>query len=83
MYKKGRKSLLVAKIISYFKAQCAKKFMSDSLRLVDCVTGLVNSVSNLHAEQVKFFGDFKLQKNCIESCSTNIFFTAELKRLLG
>ena len=76
MYKKGRKSLLVAKIISYFKSQCAKKFMSDSLRLVDCVTGLVNSVSNLHAEQVKFFGDFKLQKNCIESCSTNIFFTA-------
>ena len=82
MYKKARKSLLVAKIISYFKSQCAKKFMSDSLRLVDCVTGLVNSVPNLPAGQVKFFGEFKLQNNCIQSCSTNIF-SGQLKRLLG
>ena len=82
MYKKGRKSLLVAKIISYFKSQCAKKFISDSLLLVDCVTGLVNSVLNSPAGKVKFFGEFKLQKNCIQSCSTNIF-SGQFKRLLG
>ena len=82
MYKKGRKSLIAAKIISYFKSQCAKKFTSDSLRLVDCVTGLVNSVLNLPAGQVKFFGEFKLQKNCIQSCSRNIF-SGQLKRLLS
>ena len=40
------KSLLVTKIISYFKSQCAKKFVSNSLRLVDCAIGLVNSVLN-------------------------------------
>ena len=30
------KSLLVTKIITYFKSQCAKKLVSHSLRLVDC-----------------------------------------------
>ena len=37
--------------------------MSDSLGLVDFVIGLVNSVINLSDEQVKFFEEFKLQKN--------------------
>ena len=70
------KSLLVTKIITYFKSQCAKKFVSNSLRLVDCAIGLVNTVLNWPAGQVKFFGEFKLQKNCIQSCSSNTFFRA-------
>ena len=41
----------------------AKKVVSDSLGLVDFVIGLVNSVINLSDEQVKFFEEFKLQKN--------------------
>ena len=41
------KSLLVTKIITYFKSQCAKKLVSNSLRLVDCAIGLVNTVLNL------------------------------------
>ena len=38
--------------------------MSDSPGLVDFAIGLVNSVINLPDEQVKFFEEFKLQKNC-------------------
>ena len=38
--------------------------MSDSLRLVDFATGLVNSVINLPNGEVKFFEEIKLQKNC-------------------
>ena len=34
---------------------CAKKVVSDSLRLVDFVTGQVHSVLNLPNMQVKFF----------------------------
>ena len=34
--------------------QCAKKVMSDSLGLVDFTIGLVNSVLNLPAWQLKF-----------------------------
>ena len=45
-------------------AQLAKKVVSDSPRLVDFAIGLVNSVINLHDGQVKFFEEFKLQKNC-------------------
>ena len=44
--------------------QCGKKVVSDSQRLVDYVTGLVNSVLNLPDGQVKFSEEFKLQKNC-------------------
>ena len=44
--------------------QCAKKVVSDSPGLVDFVIGLVNSVLNLPDGQVKFFEEFKLQKNC-------------------
>ena len=38
--------------------------MSDSLGLVDFAIGLVNPVHNLPDRQVKFFAEFKLQKNC-------------------
>ena len=38
--------------------------MSSSLGLVDFAIGLVNSVINLPDGQVKFFEEFKLQKNC-------------------
>ena len=41
-----------------------KKVVSDSPGLVDFAIGLVNSVLNLSAGQVKFFEEFKLQKNC-------------------
>ena len=37
--------------------------MSDSPGLVDFAIGLVNSVHNLPDGQVKFFEEFKLQKN--------------------
>ena len=38
--------------------------MSDSPGLVDFAIGLVNSVINLPVGQMKFFEEFKLQKNC-------------------
>ena len=38
-----------------YKFGCAKKVVSDSLRLVDFATGQVNSVLNLPNMQVKFF----------------------------
>ena len=38
--------------------------MSNSLGLVDFAIGIVNSVTNLPDGQVKFFEEFKLQKNC-------------------
>ena len=38
--------------------------MFDSTGLVDFAIGLVHSVSNLPNGQMKFFEDFKLQKNC-------------------
>ena len=38
--------------------------MSDSLGLVDFAIGLVNSVINFPHGQVKFFEEFKLEKNC-------------------
>ena len=39
--------------------------MSDSLGPVDFTIGLVNSVLNLPDGQVKFFEDFKVEKNCV------------------
>ena len=54
--------------------QRAKKVVSDSPGLVDFVIGLVNSVLNLLDGQVKFFEEFKLQKNCeINSAHQNVF----------
>ena len=44
--------------------QCAKKEVSDSPGQVDFAIGLVNSVLYLPDGQVKFFEEFKLQKNC-------------------
>ena len=44
--------------------QRAKKVVPDSPRLVDFAIGLVKSVINLPDGQVKFFEEFKLQKNC-------------------
>ena len=38
--------------------------MSDSPGHVDFAIGLVNSVINLPNGQVKFFEEFKVQKNC-------------------
>ena len=52
----------------------AKKVVSDSPKLVGFVIGLVNSVINLTDGQVKFFEEFKLQKNCeINSAHQNVF----------
>ena len=36
----------------------------NSLGLMDFAFGLVNSVLNLHDEQVMFFEEFKLNRNC-------------------
>ena len=61
-----------------YKAQRAKKVVSDSPGLVDFAIGLVNSVIiiNLPDGQVKFFfEEFKLQNNC----ETNLL----IKRFLG
>ena len=43
--------------------QCTKKFLSNSLGLVDFAIGLVNSVLNLPDGQVKYFAEFNSQKN--------------------
>ena len=53
--------------------QRAKKVVSDSLGLVDSVIGPVNSVLNLPDRQMVFLGEFKLQKNCNQSCSSFFF----------
>ena len=53
--------------------QRAKKVVSDSPGLVDIATRLVNSVLNLPNGLVKFFVEFKLQKNCeINSAHQNV-----------
>ena len=56
---------LVPQVFSAFYKikQRAKKVVSDSLGLVDFAIGLVNSVPNLPDRQVKFFEEFRLQKN--------------------
>ena len=48
-----------------------RKTVSGSPGLVDFAIELVNCVLNLPAGQVKFFGTFKLQKNCNQCCSLN------------
>ena len=49
-----------------FMAACKERqlVVSDSPGLVDFAIRLVNSVITLHDGQVKFFEEFKLQKNC-------------------
>ena len=54
--------------------QRAKKVVSGSLGLVDFAIGLVNSVTNLPNRQVKFFEEFKLQKNCEVNVLIKTFF---------
>ena len=44
--------------------QHAKRVVSDTPGLLDFAIGLVNPVINLPNGQVKFFEEFKLQKNC-------------------
>ena len=44
--------------------------MSSCPGLVDFAIGPANSALNLLNGQVMFLGEFKLQKNCIQSCST-------------
>ena len=57
--------------------QHAKKVMSDSPGLVYIAIRLVNSVLNLPNGQVKFFVEFKLQKNCeINSAHQNVFWAS-------
>ena len=54
--------------------QGAKEVVSDSPGLVYIAIRLVNSVLNLPNGQVKFFVEFKLQKNCeINSAHQNVF----------
>ena len=45
--------------------QCAKKVVSSGTGLLDFAVGLVKYVFNLPDGQLKFFGEFKLQKICI------------------
>ena len=47
------------------REQRAKKVLSDSPGLVDFAIEIVNSTLNLPDEQVKFFEEFKLQRNCL------------------
>ena len=56
--------------------QCAKKVVSDSPGQVDFAIGLVNSVLYLPDGQVKFFEEFKLQKNCEINLLIKTFFGA-------
>ena len=57
------------------------KVVSDSPGLVDFAFGLVNSVFNLPEGQINFFleggwgagGEFILEENCNQSCSSKIF----------
>ena len=67
---------MTGKLILLFKhSQRAKKGLSHSLGLVDFAIGLVNSVFFfLPDEQVKTFAEFKLQKNCGQSCLSKKFF---------
>ena len=62
--------------------QRAKKVVPDSLGLVDLAIGLVNSVLKLHDRQVKFFEEFKLQKNC-EINSAQKMFLGLVEECLG
>ena len=58
--------------------QRAKEVVSDYMRLEEFAIGLVNSVLNFPNVQVKFFGEFKLQKNNIV-----ILVSGYLKWILG
>ena len=51
-----------------------KKVLSHIPRPMDFAINLVNSNLNLLHRQVKFLGEFKLQKNCNQSCSSKIYW---------
>ena len=55
------------KEIKFTLKQYTKKVVTDSPGLVDFAIGLVNnySVLNLPNGQIRFFGEFKLQKNSL------------------
>ena len=53
---------------SLLKLQRAKKVVFHSPGLVDFAIGLVSFVLNLPDGQMLFFGKFKLQKDCNQSC---------------
>ena len=55
-------------------SQRAKKAMFYSPELVNFAIWPVNSVLWLPVWQVKFFGEFKLQKNSDQSCSSKEYF---------
>ena len=64
MYDTGLKAVKAGKDRPFsFLGQRAKKVMAESLELVDFAIGLVNAVLNLLDKRVKFFAEFKLQKN--------------------
>ena len=64
-------------LIEKLATQHAKKVVSDSLGPADFAIGLVNSVLNLPVGQVKYFEEFKLQKNCeINSAHQKVFGTS-------
>ena len=53
--------------------QCAKKVVSDSLRLVDFANRLVKSALNLPNRQVKFFGNSNYRRDLINPALQKIF----------
>ena len=55
---------------------------SNSPRLVDFAIRLVVSVLNLADGQVKFFWNSKLQKNCNQSCLSNMFFRLHVVEMI-
>ena len=63
----GNRGVINSVLFFIFIAR-AKKVVSDSLGLVDFAIGLVIFVLNLPNGQVPFFGKFKLQKDCNQSC---------------
>ena len=56
-----------------YTSQHAMKVMSNCPGLVDFAIGLLNSVLNLPNWLVKVLGEFELQKNCSQFCSSKIF----------
>ena len=71
--KKSRCFRMISTKISFI-SQRAMKVVSDSPWLVDFAVGLVNSVLNLPDGQARFLGEFKLHRNCNQSCLSKHFF---------
>ena len=56
--------------------QHTNKVVSDITGLVDFAVRLVNYVPNVLERQTKFLGEFNIQKNCSQSCTSKKFFGA-------